>query len=163
MRRVALLCCHYLGNCAYYIAGWDGKKLKRDGQFFRRVNGNFLDLCCLEFCKLFVDKKGQHYWEKVVTNHDAFMAGLLNAVGVSEAGFQEYIKSMKFYRDKYVAHLDEETGGNYPTLAPGKAAAQYLFDYVVQNENDDDFFPDLAQSATDFYAAREAEGNKAYT
>jgi hypothetical protein len=159
---VALLCCHYLGNCAYYYAGWDGKKLKRDGQFARRVNGNFIDLCCLEFCKLFADKNGQHYWQKVVANHAAFMAGLLKAVGMTEGQFQEYITSMKFYRDKYVAHLDEETGGKYPTLSTGRAAAQYLFDYVVKNENDDDFFPDLDKSAADIYAARETEGGEAY-
>jgi hypothetical protein len=137
-------------------------KPKRDDQFSRRVNANFMDLCTMEFCKLFAERSGKHHWRKVITDQDTFFPGLLEAVGKTEPEFVEYIRQMKFYRDKYVAHLDEETGGNYPHLGPGKNAAAYLFDYVVKKENDDDFFPDKPQSAAEFYAARQAEGQAAY-
>jgi hypothetical protein len=162
VRRVALLCCHCLSNNAYYYAGRDGNKLKRDDEFSRRVNGNFMDLCTLEFCKLFGEQKGEHHWRKVVTDEAAFLAGLLKAIGMTAAEFDEYIRLMKFYRNKYVAHLDAETGGNYPDLSAGKQATAHLLDYVLNHENDDDFFPDMKQSAADFYAARAAEGEVAY-
>lgn len=162
VRRAALLCCHYLSNCAYYFAGRDGDTLKRDDEFSRRVNGNFMDLCALEFCKLFGEQRGQHRWRRVVTEANGFLAGLLNALGMTAQQFDEYIKEIKFYRDKYVAHLDEETGGNYPSLATGKDATVYLLDHLLNNENDNDFFPDMNQSGAEFYAARVAEGDAAY-
>lgn len=122
VRRVGILCCHYLRNCAYYYAGRDGKPVKRKDQFSVTVNGNFLDLCTLEFCKLFAETRGAHHWRKVITDQAGFFDGLFKAVGMNAAEFDEYIASMTFYRDKYVAHLDEELGGKYPHLGAGKKA-----------------------------------------
>lgn len=39
----------------------------------------------LEWCKLFADKKGKHYWGNVVTDKVGFKAGLLKALGIDEA------------------------------------------------------------------------------
>ena len=77
MRRVALLCCHFLRNLVSYKAGWDGKNIKRKDPFWVTVNGNVLDHCVLEFCNIFADEKGKHHWRKVVTDQGAFEAGLL--------------------------------------------------------------------------------------
>jgi hypothetical protein len=162
VRRVGILCCHYLRNCAYYYAGWDGKTPKRNDQFWRNANANFMDLCTLEFCKLFAEARGKHHWRKVVTDQAAFFDGLLKTLGVNAAEFDEYIASMKFYRDKYVAHLDEELGGNYPHLGAGKKATAYLYDYLLKHEDEGDFFLDAQGDAAEFYAKREEEGEAAY-
>jgi hypothetical protein len=121
-----------------------------------------MDLCTLEFCKLFGEKNGQHYWRKVITDQESFFSGLLAAIAMTAQEFDAYIKCMKFYRNKYVAHLDEEKGGQYPSLAAGKAATAYLFDYLAENENDDNYFPDVTQSSAEYYATRLAEGEAAY-
>jgi hypothetical protein len=162
VRRAGILCCHYLRNCAYYYAGRDGKTLTRKDQFSVTINGNFLDLCTLEFCKLFAEARGRHYWRKVVTDPDDFLDGLLEEVNMNAAEFDQYIASMKFYRDKYVAHLDEELGGKYPHLGPGKKAVSYLFDYLLKHEDEGDFFPDALGTASDFYGDRQEEGKAAY-
>ena len=162
VRRVGILCSHYLRNTAYYYAGWDGQTPKRGHPFWRTTNSNFLDLCCLEFCKLFAEANGKHHWRKVVTDEAKFRAGLYAAIGMTEAEFAEYIKGMKFYRNKYVAHLDEELGGNYPHLGAGKKASLYLYDYLLKFEDEGDFFPDAAGTATEFYADREEEGEAIY-
>ncbi len=162
VRRVGILCCHYLQNCAYYYAGRDGKTLKRKDQFSVTVNGNFMDLCTLEFCKLFADARSKHHWRKVVTDEASFYVGLLKTVGMTPAAFDNYIESMKFYRDKYVAHLDEELGGIYPQLGPGKKAAAYLFDYLLKHEDEGGFLPDAGGTAAEFYSDREDEGDAAY-
>jgi hypothetical protein len=81
---------------------------------------------------------------------------------MSEGEFEDYIASMKIYRDKYVAHLDEELGGKYPHLGPGKKAVSYLFDYLLKYEDEGDFFPDAAGTAAIFYGDREDESEAAY-
>jgi hypothetical protein len=134
----------------------------RKEQFWRGVNANFMDLCVLEFCKLFADQKGKHHWRKVITDQPNFHAGLLAKLTMTNAGFNEYIESMKFYRDKYLAHLDDETGGRYPTLGSGKIAAAYLFDYLLENEDEGSFFPDAGGTAADFYQDRKEEAEVAY-
>ena len=90
------------------------------------------------------------------------VTGLLAAVKMTAAEFDEYIETMKFYRDKYVAHLDEELGGKYPHLGAGKKAVSYLFDYLLKYEDEGDFFPDASGTAADFYGDREEEGETVY-
>jgi hypothetical protein len=65
LRRVATLCLYYLRHMAFYRAGWRGGSLVFRSQFWVAVNGNFLDICVLEWCKLFGDKRSKHYWEKL--------------------------------------------------------------------------------------------------
>jgi hypothetical protein len=98
----------------------------------------------------------------VVTDEAAFLARLYAATGVNEAEFAEYIAGMKFYRNKYVAHLDEELGGNYPYLGVGKKATLFLYDYLLEFEDEGGFFPDAAGTAAEFYADREDEGEAVY-
>jgi hypothetical protein len=162
VRRVGILCCHYLRNCAYYKAGWDGKTARRKEQFWRGVNANFMDLCTLEFCKLFAEARGKHHWRKVITDQPKFLAGLLTKLKMPEAEFNEYIVSMKFYRDKYVAHLDDELEGKYPVLGPGKTAAAYLFDYLLEHEDEGGFFPDAGGTSIVRYQDWKEEAEDVY-
>jgi len=69
------------------------------------VNGNFLDICVLEWCKLFGDPCGKHYWGKIISDRMGFFQGLLNELKMSESEFNAYVTEMRAYRDKYVAHL----------------------------------------------------------
>src|SRR5271165_4315169 len=63
LRRVLVLCCYFVQNLAFYRAGWDNKIFRRyRSQFWVTANGNFLDHCVLEWCKLFGDERGEHYW-----------------------------------------------------------------------------------------------------
>ena len=66
---------------------------------------NFLDICVLEWCKLFGDKKGEHYWGAVVTDTVKFEKELLQHLSVDTAAFEAYRLEMRAYRDKFVAHL----------------------------------------------------------
>ncbi|HKI44605.1 MAG TPA: hypothetical protein VKA08_04635, partial [Balneolales bacterium] len=66
LRRVALLCAHFMRNLAYYRAGWGDGALKKKTEFWITVNGNFYDICVLEWCKLFADKNDKHCWLKLI-------------------------------------------------------------------------------------------------
>ena len=108
LRRVGTLCCHCLRNLAFYMAGWRDGALKIKGQFWVNANGNFLDIAVLEWCKLFADTSGKHFWRKIISDSDGFWEGLLRELGLSEAQFDDYVTQMRTYRDKFVAHLDSE-------------------------------------------------------
>lgn len=116
----------------------------------------------LEFCKLFAEKRGRHHWRKVVSDQTAFLTGLLPTLGMNETELNEYIQTFRFYRNKYLAHLDEETTGNFPDLGPGKDAVSYLYDYILEHEDEGDFFLDASATAADFYADRKEEAAEIY-
>jgi len=136
LRRVVILCRNFAINLAYYRAGWSSEhkhlldRAKTDN-FWRVVNGNFLDMCVLEWCKLFADKKGKYYWGKVVTDAAGFKASLLSHLGSDEEAFQKEIEIMRKYRDKFVAHLDSDNTGVYPALDVAKKAVWYYHAHVV--------------------------------
>lgn len=162
LRRVGILCCHFLRNLAFYRAGWRGGELRRQDLFWINVNGNFLDVAVLEWCKLFGDKWGQQSWRKVITDHEAFMAGLLASVKMTEAEFGAYIDEMKTYRDKFVAHLDELAVANIPRLRVARKCVSYLYDYLRAHEQEEDCFHDAPPSAAVFYRDIAVQGRQEY-
>ena len=117
VRGMALLCCHCVRNSAYYRAGWENKRfIYADIDFWRNANGNFLDTAVMEWCKLFADCRGKHYWNKVID--DTFLTGMLRSIGFTESEYEEYSQKMRTYRDKFLAHLDEERTMYPPLLQP---------------------------------------------
>jgi len=104
LRRVLILCCHCLRNLSYHRAGWSKGALILQNDFWTTVNGNFMDNCVLEWCKLFADQWGKHFWGKVVSNPDTFRQELFQELNVSEQDFLAYVREVREYRDKFVAH-----------------------------------------------------------
>lgn len=134
IRRVVLLCTHFARNMAYFRAGWDGSTLIRMEEFWKTINGNCLDIAVLEWCKLFADPKGAHHWSSVVTKPREFENRLLKEVDISDEDFTEYIKVVRTYRDKFVAHLDDELVLHPPPLDTGWAAVRFYYDHVFNVE-----------------------------
>jgi hypothetical protein len=159
-RRAARLCIYCVKQIAFKKSG--RTELFRD-EFWRAVDGNFLDMCVIEWCKLFADENnGRHYWKKVITDHNKFFSGLLNKLSCSEEEFTNYISEFKEYRDKFVAHLDDKTTGYYPKLDMAKESCFYLYDYLLTNEYDHTSFHD-APDIRDCFSQSLAEGNKIYS
>lgn len=163
LRRVGILCCHFLRNLAFYKSGWRKGELIFKDQFWVNANGNFIDVCVLEWCKLFGDKRGQHHWQKVITDQAAFLTGLLNAVGQTEGEFEAYIKEMRTYRDKFIAHLDSEEVMNIPKLKVARKSVSFLYEYLLANEEEDNCFHDAPQKTTRFYRLFYSQGRKVYS
>ena len=163
LRRVGILCCHCLRNLAFYKAGWRYRELIFTDQFWVNVNSNFFDVCVLEWCKLFGDKRGQHNWRKIITNQTAFFAGLLYAIGQTEAEFDSYIKEMKTYRDRFIAHLDSEEKMSIPKLRVARKSVSYLYCYLVANEEEDNCFCDAPANASCFYKQFYSQGRTVYS
>lgn len=130
IRRVTLLCTHAFRNFAFYRAGWKGIELQATEQFFPTVNSNFIDIGYLEWYKLFADKNGNHHWTKVIPSTHSFESELLKALKISERQWQEYIQAVRKYRDKFIAHLDDERVMHPPKTKIARNSAAYLYDYL---------------------------------
>lgn len=163
LRRVGILCCHFLRNLAFYKAGWRKGELIFKDQFWVNANGNFLDICVLEWCKLFGDKRGKHYWRKVITDQVVFFDGLLQAVCLTEAEFEAYIEEMRNYRDRFIAHLDSEEVMHPPKLRVARKSIALLYDYLLTHEEEDDCFHDAPQKAFRFYKDCALQGKRVYS
>src|SRR5258708_4899539 len=140
LRRVVLLCAGFTRNLAYFRAGQEkeGQPLLQErapfASFWRQVNGNALDVAVLDWCKLFADRTGEHHWAKVVKNRGAFETGLLRHLGVNATSFEDYVKEMRSWRNKFVAHADPEKIAQIPDMAPAKSAAEFLLEHITANE-----------------------------
>lgn len=134
IRRIGTLCLNCICNIASYRAGWDGKKkLKVDSNFWTRVNGNFLDMATLDWCKLFLELSGKHHWSKIYSDKKKFRNDLFLSINMSEKDFDIEAMEIKKYRDKYLAHLDEPAKIYYPKTDIMLNSSFHLFRQLVND------------------------------
>ena len=93
---------------------------------------NFLDICVLEWCKLFAEERGsKHHWRRVIDDRDRFEADLYATLNVTADEFVDLIKKAKHYRDKFVAHRDEDRIMRPPNLDLPKKSVVFLYERLV--------------------------------
>jgi hypothetical protein len=142
LRRVVILCCSFARNLAYYRVAWSEEYRPLLGlknahaNFWRAANNNFIDMCVLEWCKLFGDTQGKHYWGKIVTSmpKSVFEESLLRHLGFEADAFKKEISVMHYYRDKFLAHLDLDYSVILPTLDVAKKAVWFYHAHIVNRE-----------------------------
>ena len=150
LRRVVLLCAHFARNMAYYRAGHN-RLTKESPQFWITVDCNFIDAAVIEWCKLFDDPSGKHFWGKVVGDPLRFEVGMLSHLGMSASEFAAYVNKMRRYRDKFVAHLDDLAVMDIPFLDTARAAVEFYHSEVVKREADTGDLVGLPSDLTDYY------------
>jgi hypothetical protein len=113
-------------------------------------------MAVLEWCKLFADRKAKHHWKRIVpaSNRSAFVSGLLKELGLPTAEYHAYIKSVLHYRNKFVAHLDDERTMVPPVLRVIRKSARYLYDYLLKDPLAPDCLSTAPTSARGFYTGR---------
>lgn len=131
LRRVGLLCCHFARNCAYYKAGWNGKKTKATNEFWATVQHNYIDIYVLEWLKLFGDHNDKHHWKKVTEDSEVFKEKMLKHCSITEDDLKSCRESFKTYRDKFLAHLDSEDVMQIPKLDSALCVVNYYYSYVI--------------------------------
>lgn len=158
LRRVALLCCHCLRNVALYRSAWRRRELIVRRQFWVNANGNAIDIAVLEWCKLFADRKGKHHWTRVVSDEAAFLAQLLRALGMSAKEFHDFARSVLRYRNKFVAHLDDERTMHIPATRVLRRSAAFLYDWLRADAIDSQYLQDAPSCAREHYSAFYSHG-----
>lgn len=173
IRKLCLLCCHCVRNIAYYRVGFvneDGSgDLKERTQFGATVSGNLLDLAVLEWCKLFADPKARHHWKRFVRTGDEqrlFLGGLLASTGINIHDWKRYSDGTRFYRDKFVAHLDEPNVMRVPSLEIALQSVFFLYAHVRAASPAEIFqtahLAQLPDDLTAYYRTCRDEGRAAY-
>jgi hypothetical protein len=162
LRRTAILSLHCLRNLAFYKAAHEVPQVWAGEQFWITVHNDFLDIGVLEWCKIFGDKKAIHYWRQSVFDHNAFYGCLLDHLRLTDDLFYSYTKEMRTYRDKFLAHLDEDERMNIPNLAPAIKSVQFLYQHLLDVEDDCDAFPDAPPNAVEYFRGFMAEARTIY-
>jgi len=160
IRGVSLLCCHCVRNVAYYRAGWKNNNFISDDDFWKNTNSNFLDIAVLEWCKVFADRNGKHHWRRIVPKPDKFLPSLYTGIAISENEFKQQLLVVKTYRDKFVAHLDDERKMNIPQLQIVIDSTIFLYSQI-RNEYQH-VLSDAPNDLLSFYEQRYSDGQIAY-
>ena len=84
MSRVMICCCAIIRNVAYYKGGWRDGRPVFNSNIERTINGNFMDMAVLEWCKLFGEPRHEpQHWQHVLLDSELrreFKHGLLQAL-----------------------------------------------------------------------------------
>ena len=162
LRRTGILCLHCLRNAAYYRAWNATPRTRREEQFWLTANGNFIDICVLEWCKIFGDKHAKHHWSKSVSDTGAFLQGLYAHLGIDAAAFEVLRLQVRRYRDRFVAHLDADNRFDVPPLQPIIDSTRFLYNYLIENEDDVNAFHDAPRRAEPRFTEHLLEGRQAH-
>lgn len=162
LRRAALLATHTICNIASYRGGRASGNFVRSENFWLRLNGNFLDIALLDWSKIYGDSRGAHHWRKILSDPAAFERALLQKLAVTRDQLDAYIKSVRAYRDKFVAHLDSEPIAHIPKLDLALESAKFLLEYVHSAENQGNYFEGIPKDAERLYKATLADARKHY-
>ena len=140
LRRTIHVCTIFARNVSFYRVMFSdlGKPLmdteSQTASFWRQANSNFLDIALLEWCKLFADPRGKHHWKRSVSDPVKFEADLLAHLELDEDDFAKLITKTRHYRDKFVAHLDEENLMLIPFIGKPRKAVAFLHRHLVEKE-----------------------------
>lgn len=174
LRRIALLNCHFARNLAYYRGGF----VSRDGtghlidmsEVGRTVNGNFLDIAVLEWCKLFADWNSRHHWRRAIETFAAqtrFRAELLASLGIHLTAWESYLETVRTYRDKFVAHLDNEEVAIIPSMELALGSSVFLHSHlsrtVPPGTLESIHGPDIPRDLASYFDACHAEAGTRFT
>jgi hypothetical protein len=160
LRRVLLLGCHFSRNLGYHRAGMSHRRSRISEEYWKTVTSNCLDVCILEWCKLFADPHDPHHWRNVVSTSAAFEEDLYKRLRVSAARFEAYRVAMRRYRDKFLAHLDSDLVMGIPTLDLALSAACIYYSRVRDVECRAQSARSFPQDLFDYYAERTMEADK---
>lgn len=140
LRNAQIICENFARNITFYRVGHEQKFIGLLGdrhpqaQFWRQVNGNFLDGCIVEWCKLLGDKNAKHNYKKLVSDCPTFEGSLFQSVFTGKSEFDSYVGQMRFHRDKFAAHLDDLPTMKIPNLDLAQDSIFCLQDYLASCE-----------------------------
>jgi hypothetical protein len=109
-------------------------------QYWNTTHGNYIDIAVIEWCKLFgSDRQEKFHWKSVVNDAARYKKQLLTVFGKGETEWAVYRETILKYRDKFVAHLDEEKNCIVPYLKTALKLVENHYDYLLEYEAEDDF------------------------
>ena len=164
LHNTALTCLQCLRNLAYFTAAHEARAWAKN-DFFVAIHNNFLDISVLEWCKVFGDKNGKHFWKRSITDETdqiEFRRTLLKLLSMNECQFEDYVTQMCALRDKAIAHFDNISEIYVPSTDPAKISAQALYVFLTSCRGYADAFPENLPDPFSFYDNVLSAGKSAY-
>ena len=144
----------------------DGYHDTPSGNFWLTVEGNFVDTCVLEWCKVFGDANAKHAWNKLVTDTAEFEKALYDNVEKDKTAFDAEVAAIRRYRDKFLAHLDSDRTMLIPHLDTMWRAVQHYYAHILGVEMSDQeahrVQQEVSGSLDDYYDRCFAEARGVY-
>jgi hypothetical protein len=159
---VALLCCHFTRNLAYYRTGFQEESPKKRDEFWVTVNGNFIDICVLEWCKLFGNNSDKHHWKQIAPDADCFKDEMLQTLGILQSDFDNCWRSIRDYRDKFVAHLDSERTMHIPGMNLAWDTVEFYYSKLKGYCSSEDVLVGLPRNLKRYYKKCSSEADGIY-
>ena len=106
------------------------------------------DAAAVEWSKVFGSCNEDTHWTRALPKdrHDDVRDGLLKAIGISQAAWEDYRNSIVSYRNQMVSHHDlDATVAKYPHYDLAIVAATFMFDQL-QNTADPHILGDIPHS-----------------
>ena len=104
--------------------------MRKEGDFWITVVGNFIDVSALEWSKLFVYHSDKYHWKQIVSDKKEFKSRLIETLGITDADWSKSRQGIKDYRDKFIAHLDSELTMNVPDMKLPQRMVEFYFDEI---------------------------------
>lgn len=101
--------------------------------FWISVRNNFFNVAVLEWCKVFADKRSKYYYQSVMRQYYHKDFDINSEIGIVECRLSEAVKIVRHYRDKFVAHLDDEQTMHTPEFCYMYECANSLYKFVALN------------------------------
>lgn len=158
-RRVALICGYCLRNLVFYnlLKEYEEEYNLSSSELWNTIGANFLDICILEWCKLFVDEKAKHYYGKVIEDKDTFLTKMLLSLEIDISSFNKYKEEVACYRNKFIAHLDNRNTMNIPYLSIIEKSTSFLANYLFTHKDSKDYFANYVQITSNTYCQKQLE------
>jgi hypothetical protein len=155
IRRTFQLANHCISNIAAYKANWrknamNESELVVERDFWKRANGNFLDIAVLEWCKVFSEKNGEHHWSRIFKHKQEWMREFCQYMNMSQKEFHAELQRVVKYRNKYVAHL-QPIPMKYPSMDFLLKSVSYLYGKIHSDALTKDAVIDYGFTAAELF------------
>jgi hypothetical protein len=91
-----------------------------------------------------------------------FEQHLLKNLGISKTVLEDYIRGVRTYRDKFVAHLDSDPLAKYPMLDIAIESAKVLLEYLHSEEDKGKYLVGLPSDGNRLYKGTMADARTHY-
>jgi hypothetical protein len=116
------------------------------------ISNNFLDVAILEWCKVFGSTSDATHWTSNVLDRAAFRTGLLEKLKVTKDEWIAYRERVKTYRDKVIAHYDNNsTVIDHPDFCLALKACFYYYDMLISQLKRGSISTSYPESLDDYY------------
>ena len=69
----------------------------KDDSFWRTLNSNFLEICVLEWCKLFGDHKDKYHWENIMDDPSKFKQEMFHELNIKQTDLEGFGGQLSLY------------------------------------------------------------------